>query len=140
METKEYLQQIEKCDKQINEKLEEVRRIKELATKITTTLRTDAAGGGGNGDKIGDAVAKIVTLEEEITRDVDRYIDLKREIGAIIDAVEDTDEQTVLVKRYINYEKWEQIALEMGFTYRNVCYIHGDALKTVERLRNKNFS
>jgi hypothetical protein len=52
----------------------------------------------------------------------------------VIDAVEHPDQKNVLVKRYINYEKWEAIALEMGYTYRNVCYIHGRALQAVERL------
>jgi DNA-directed RNA polymerase specialized sigma subunit len=40
----------------------------------------------------------------------------------------------VLHKRYFEYKPWEQIACEMGYSYRNVCYIHGKALQAFEAL------
>lgn len=135
MDAKEYLGQVQKCDTHINNMLDEMAQLKAFATKITTTLRPDAAGGSGGGqDKIGNAVAKIVALEEDITKEIDRYIDTKREVGRLIESVENPDQAKVLFKRYIKYEKWEAIALDMGFTYRNICYIHGRALQAVERL------
>lgn len=128
----EYLLQVKLCDAHINNKLEELAHLKALATKITTTLKQDNVSGGGFGDKVGDVVARIVDMEREIDRAIDVYVDKKKEIKAVIEKVTDPDQLNVLLKCYILHESLEQIACEMGFTYRNVCYIHGRALQAVE--------
>lgn len=133
-DAKTFLQQVKLYDTHINTKIEEMDNLKALATKITATLKQDVVSGGGNQDKIGDAVAKIVDLEREINAIIDAYIKLKRQVNDVVDKVTDPDQAAVLYKRYFLYERWEQIALEMNMTYRNVCYIHGKALQTVNRL------
>ena len=105
-----------------------------MTTKITTTLKQDVISGGGNQDKVGDAIAKIVDLDAEINRDIDVYVEKKREISGVIESVEAADQMEVLQKRYLLYEPLEQIAVEMHCTYRNVCYIHGRALQAVTEL------
>lgn len=133
-EAQEYLLQVQKLDSSIDSRLEQVAHLKAMTTKITTTLKQDVVSGSGNQDKIGDAIAKIIDLENEINRDIDTYVDKKREICRVIESVKDPDQMVVLQKRYLLYEPWEQIALEMHCTYRNVCYIHGRALQTVAEL------
>lgn len=133
-EAQEYLLQVRKLDANIGSKLEQVAHLKAMTTKITTTLKQDVISGGGNQDKVGDAIAKIVDLEAEINRDIDAYVDKKREIIGVIEAVEAADQMEVLQKRYLLYEPLEQIAVEMHCTYRNVCYIHGRALQAVTEL------
>lgn len=133
-EAQEYLSQIELCDKQINNKLEELSRLNALALKVTSSLKQVAVFGSGSQDKIGDAVSRIVDLQREINEDIDRYCDRKAEARALIEKVKDPDQFDVLSKRYLLYKSFEQIACEMGFTYRNVCYIHGRALQTVTEL------
>lgn len=133
-EAQEYLLQVKKLDANIYSKLEQVAHLKAMTLKITTTLKQDVVSGGGNQDKIGDAIAKIIDLENEINQDIDAYVDKKREICMVIEKVKDPDQMAVLQKRYLLYESWEQIALEMYCTYRNVCYIHGRALQAVTEL------
>lgn len=133
-EAQEYLLQVQKLDSSIDSRLEQVAHLKAMTTKITTTLKQDVVSGSGNQDKIGDAIAKIIDLENEINGDIDAYVDKKREICRVIESVKDPDQMVVLQKRYLLYEPWEQIALEMHCTYRNVCYIHGRALQTVAEL------
>lgn len=136
-EAKEYLLQVKKLDANIDSMLEQVSHLRALSTKITTTLRQDSSFGGSNQDKIGDAIAKIVDLENEINRKIDEYADKKREICSVIEKVENADQAALLHKRYLLYEPWEQIALEMHCTYRNACYIHGRALQAVVELMNQ---
>ena len=131
---KEFLQQVKLCDMHINEKLEELDRLKALTMKITSTWKQDSVSGSGNLDKLGDAIAKIIDLEADINNAVDIYVDKKKEVTALIEKIKDPDQVSVLYKRYFQDEPWERIACEMGFTYRNVCYIHGRALQTVEGL------
>ena len=133
-EAKEYLRQIELLDSLINCKLEEVDNLKALTTKITTTLKQDVVSSSGSQDKLGDIVAKIVDYEAEIDQMIDELIDRKREISNIIEKVSDPDQLKVLCKRYLLFEPWEQIAWELGYTYRHTTRIHGDALLAVQEI------
>ena len=127
----EYLLQVKLCDAHINNQLEELAHLKTLATKITSTLKQDAVSGGGYGDKVGDVVSRIVDMENEIGQAIDAYVDKKKEVKQVIEKVTDPDQLNVLLKNYILHESLEQIACEMGYSYRNICYIHGRALQSV---------
>ena len=132
---KEYLKQVKMCDIHIANKLEDMAHLKDVVLKVTATWKQDSTSGGtGNQDKLGNAVAKIVDLENEINRAVDEYVDKKKQVSATIEKLQDPDHVAVLYKRYFQNETWEQIAYEMHCTYRNVCYIHGKALQAVEAL------
>ena len=133
-DAKIFLQQVKLYDTNINSKLEEVARLKDLTLKITTTLKGDTVSGSRPQDKMGMAVAKIVDLEKEINEDIDCYVLLKRQVSDVVERVKDPDQAAVLYKRYFLYEHWEQIAYEMGYTYRHTTRIHGLALQAVEKL------
>lgn len=129
--TQEYLLQVKLCDAHINNKLEELAQLKALATKVTSTLKQDAVSGGGFGDKVGDVVSRIIDMQNEINAAIDEYIDKKKEVKRIIEQVTNPDQLNVLLKCYILHESLEQVACEMGYSYRNICYIHGRALQAV---------
>ena len=129
--TQEYLLQVKLCDAHINNKLEELAQLKALATKVTSTLKQDAVSGGGFGDKVGDVVSRIIDMQNEINAAIDEYVDKKKEVKRIIEKVTNPDQLNVLLKCYILHESLEQIACEMGYSYRNICYIHGRALQSV---------
>lgn len=130
LEAKEYLQQIRRCDTIINSKLAEVDALYGMITRITPVLKDDAgSGGGGSQDKIGNALAKIVDLKNDINRDVDNFVDLKREATALLEKLKNPQHYQILHGRYILYQTFEQIAADMGRTYRWVCILHGRALQ-----------
>lgn len=134
MNPKEYLQQIRRCDNQINNKLAEITQLREMATSITSTLKDDVVQSGSGGkSRVAEAVDKIVDLECEINADIDKLIELKREIMSVIDQL-DGVERDVLYKRYFQFETWEQIAYEIGFSYQWVCKLHGRALQKVKTI------
>ena len=41
---------------------------------------------------------------------------------------------TVLEKRYLNYQPWEQISVDMGYSSQHIFKIHYDALEVCDRL------
>lgn len=131
---KEYLKQVKLYDTHINNKLDEMDNLKEIVTKVTTSLSFDPVHGSGNQDKLGNAVARIVDLQTEVNRAIDAYIDKKREICMVIDQITDPDQLRVLYKRYFDDLTWEQIACDMHMSYRNVTRIHGRALQSVAKL------
>lgn len=133
MTAKEYLLQIRKNDNQINNKLAEISHLREMAMSITSTLKEDVVQTSGNGDKLADTIAKIVDLENEINADVDKLVDTKKEVMSVIDTLEEPF-CNLLYKRYLHYMTWEEIAVEMHYTYQWVCELHGRALLKVKEL------
>ena len=140
MTAKEYLKRIKKIDNLINAKIEEIDNLKEFAKNISAVNSESEKVQSGQGDKIGNAVAKIVDLEREITDEVDYLVDLKRKIKSEIDKIENADYVNILYKRYFEYKTWERIAVDMNYTMRWVQKLHGNALKefievhTIDRL------
>ena len=133
-DAKSFLRKIELFDAHIDNRINDLHELKSLVTKITSTISQVCVSGSGNQDKLGDSVAKIVDLQDEINQKIDKYVDLKREVSTLLEQIEDPDQVKVLHKRYFEYKPWEQIACEMNYSYRNVCYIHGKALQAFEAL------
>lgn len=74
-------------------------------------------------------VDKLVKLDDEITRKIDRLIDLKRTISHQIDQLETKEHYIVLRERYLNQRSYEYIADVMYTSDRHVRRIHGEALE-----------
>ena len=130
MSAKAYLQSIEKMNAQIEYKQREVESLRDLLLKITGSIEQDRVQNSMNNDKTGDTIAKIVDLQNEINSEIDALVDRKREIMQLLDEI-DPKSSCLLYKRYFEFKTWEQIAVEMGYSYRQVTRLHGKALKDV---------
>lgn len=137
MGAKEYLQKIRMYDTRIESKLLEVQALRAMITKITPTMKTDVVTASSPQDKLGDAVAKIVDLETEIDNEIDAYVDLKREVTALLERLENPFHYKVLHQRYFLYHTFERIATDMHYSFRGVCYLHGRALQAFDELLQK---
>ena len=131
MNPKEYLSQARWLDMRISSKLQQVESLHGLATKASSTLSDAPRSGTRNVQRMEDIILKIVALENEINGDIDRLVDLKRDITESIHAVENMEHQNLLEKRYLCLMTWEQIAAENGCSVRNIHLMHGEALKKV---------
>ena len=131
MTVKEYLSQAKFLDQRINSKIQQVAALNDLATKATSTLTGMPRNPNHATSTMEEAITKIIDLQAEINRDIDTLVDLKRDLSATIKAVGNTEYQTVLEKRYLCFQSWEQIAVEMGYDLRLLYRIHGKALDEV---------
>lgn len=132
MTAKEYFAQAYRLDQRINSKLEQVAYLNELATKCTSTLTGMPKNPSQSTSAMADAVTKIVDLQAEINADIDRLVDLKREMVTKITSVGNTEYQTLLELRYLCFKTWEQIAVTMGYNLRHVYRLHDEALDYIE--------
>lgn len=136
MMIKYYLKQIKRIDGIVTAKIEQLEDLRARATDTGSHLSPDKVGssGGGVGDKIGGLVAKIIDLEAEINQTIDKLVDTKREVMRAIDSVTDGNLRLLLTLRYLNFKSWEQIAVTMDYSYRNVLYLHGKALAALDKV------
>ena len=131
MTAKEYLSQAHRLDQRIDAKIAQVASLNELATKCTATLTGMPRNPNHGGSTMADAVCKIIDLQEEINRDIDRLVDLKREIVDVIKSVDNTEYQILLEKRYLCFHTWEQIAVDMHYSGKWIQKLHDRALDVV---------
>lgn len=131
MTAKEYLSQARFLDNRINSKIQQVSSLNELATKCTSTISDMPHSPNKGNSTMADAVCKIIDLQEEINKDIDRLVDLKREIMGVIKAVPNVEYQTILEKRYLCFISWEQIAVDMNYSMQHIHRMHSLALKEI---------
>ena len=134
MNAKEYLSQAYRLDIQINNKLAIMDSLHSLATNATTTYGLVPPSGTRKVDMLGDTLAKIVDMDIEINKEIDRLVDLKKEILETINKVENCDERVLLELRYLCFKTWEEIAVKLGYNVRHLYRIHRDALDHVSEI------
>lgn len=131
MTAKEYLQQALRLDERINSKISQLESLRELAAKCTSTITGMPRNPSPSQSPMADAVCKIIDLQDEINRDIDHLVDLKRELVEVIRKVEDVECRLLLELRYLCFKSWEDLAVQMGYTTRNIHYLHKQALRLV---------
>ena len=137
MTAKEYLSQSLRLNQRINSKLEQIQSLRELATKCTSIITGMPRNPNHGGSTMADALMKIVDLETELQNDVNRLVDLKEEIMAVVKAVDNIECQTLLELRYLCFNSWAEIADKMDFGPRWVHILHGRALAEVDKNLSK---
>lgn len=133
MKIKEYLRQAYRIDQRINSKLEQIAALHDLATKATVTYSDMPKSPNRSGSKIEDAITKIMDLEDEINRDIDKLVDLKTDITHLIKNLDSHEHQIILEQRYLCFKSWEQIAVDMGYSIQHTFRLHDAALTELER-------
>lgn len=133
MGTVEFLSQAYHIDLRIQSKLDQLESLNSLAAKATATFGNEPVSGTRDVHRREAVICKIIALQAEINADIDNLVDTKRELRAVIESVKNVDYRTVLELRYLNFRKWEQIAVQMGYTNRNVHYLHDRAIEYLEK-------
>ena len=139
MTTKQYLNQIHRIDKMINNKLSEIYQLKNLACSISVSADSDRVQTSSNQDPLGNAVAKIVDLENEVNDCIDEFSEKRRKIITQIDSIEDQMQYQVLFSIYIERKTFEKIADDNEYSVRQILRIHGEALLQFEKLFGEEY-
>jgi DNA-directed RNA polymerase specialized sigma24 family protein len=136
MNAKEFLRQVEKLDRLIENKMVEVQQWRAIAKNTTTTLSADRVQSSHNPQKIQDAICKYMDLEAEINRDIDALVDAKSDVLRVIEQLGATD-YDVLHKIYVQGLTLQDVASAYDRAYGWATTRHGIALKRVQRILDK---
>lgn len=132
MTTKDYLNQISRLNRMINNKLAEVSQLRELSRSISAVKNEERVMSSSDPDKIGSIYAKIDEMEHNLDNMIDEYIEKKDLIIGQIDGIENENYYNILFSRYIEKKTFEVIATEMKYSWRQIIRLHGNALKSFE--------
>lgn len=78
-----------------------------------------------------DKVAALVDMEHKLLEDIQELTEMYNEGWKMIDSLEDPMDRLILVMRYINHMRWEEIALELNYSVDHIYYRHRHALKKI---------
>lgn len=131
MTAKEWLSRGYKLDKEINALITARDRAFELAC-IASKSNTDERVQTSRLNVSENKYIEYSDYSREIDIRIDRLIQIKREIQTAIDRVDDTVLRALLIERYINFKTWEKIAVDMNYSFRNIMYLHKQALNQIK--------
>ena len=125
---KDYFAQIRKTDRLIQRLTDTVNTLRSSLTSQSYELKPDKVQTSGPKDTLGGTIVKIMSLEDDINAQIDELATMKKDAFNMISKIPDLDQQNVLIGRYIQMKKWEDLAAEFEYTTQWLCEIHGKAL------------
>lgn len=105
-------------------------KLANLESEVTKTneLIKIRSGARPAEDKLGDLVSRMVDLQNEINEKLQKYYEHVKQIEQKIEAL--PPREALLIRlRYIEQMRWEEICVEMNYSWRQIHYIHAEALK-----------
>lgn len=111
---------------------ERIRHWREVATSITVDPSKEFIAGGLASRQSEEYVLRIMVLEEEIRDEIAELASLECETKSLIfELVENPNYRFLLELRYLNYLRWEEIAVRMHYTLDWTKKLHRRALRVM---------
>ena len=139
MTAKEYLNRVRRQNyilKQTEKELNEIRA-------DILTLRASSLSEHVSGSKNSDTADKYIRLEsymEKVNAEWDKLIDMRNAAKDLIGAMPDPMHRAVLYARYINGQRWEDIAMDMHYSWKCIFKLHGQALRVFYQMHGDKLS
>lgn len=139
MTAKEYLNRVRRQNyilKQTEKEMNEVRA-------DILTLRASSLSEHVSGSKNSDTADKYIRLEsymEKVNAEWDKLIDMRNAAKDLIGAMPDPMHRAVLYARYINGQRWEDIAMDMHYSWKGIFKLHGQALRVFDQMHGDKLS
>ena len=124
---------------------EKIMVLRSKAQKITTSFQ-DVPTFSGFQDHRQQVIAEMVDLEREYGKSMMMCRNKAKEIEFVIGLLENHQEKIVLEMRYLHYDNWLDIAINLNYSVQMIYKIHGRALinllkinKQAEQTSGKSF-
>lgn len=128
MTAKEFLNRARRVDAEINALVKARDAEKDRVLRIVQSLDGVRVSGTQDPHKLD----RLAALEVELDKQIDRLVDIKAETMKEIARLSNPMHRMVLTKRYIEGLTFEQIAVDIRYSYKQTCRIHGRALLKME--------
>lgn len=122
----------------IDKAIKSIRREKE---KVLAAAVNSVAGTNGQTVQVTrrntseDKFIKYASYSEQLEQYEKNLIDIKSEIAVAIQKVKNPTLYTVLFQRYVEFKRWEEIALDMNYSYVHVVHnLHPQALAVISKI------
>ena len=97
-------------------------------------MEAERVSGTSQRSRVEDAVCKLVDLDAELDREIDRLTDEIQRAEYLISQLPDKRHQDVLRYRYLNGWSWEKIEEVMRYDRRWMFRLHGEGLQAISNI------
>lgn len=135
MNAREYLEQLQKMDVAINQNiawLYELKNIRKELKGVNYTSQKVKTSKSHRAD-FEKTILIIMDMEQNINDSIDKFVDQKNEIIKQIQSLDNHKYVQVLYKKYVEYKRLEEIAIEMHYSYQYIKEIHKKALQEFKK-------
>ena len=133
MKAKEHLNSLRALKAKIDQKKEQLKELELLRGNIGSfDYSKERVQTSVDGNQVERDAIKLLLLESEIKDDMIAFEFEKDRIIREIHALKNADHIKLLFKRYVEFKRLEEIAVEMNYTYQYVRELHGYALQYFE--------
>ena len=132
MTAKEFLSRAYRLDTRINNRFEQLNRLKQLAGRTTAAYSGEVVSHSRNVHANEDAIIRIIEAEQELNREIDELIAIKDDIKQVIALVADPTCRLLLESRYLCMNRWDEVCGKLEVSRSRVFEIHQTALSMVE--------
>lgn len=136
------MEEVKRLGKVRNRKIEQLAMVKSISTKVTANL--EASPAGGNGDKVGASVERIIEREEEANEANNEYIKQVMYAGRMIERIMKEKYRDVLKLRYfgildaetnlLKFPGWGETAELLRCTKRHAIRMKQRAIVVLDRI------
>ena len=132
---REILRRTLHIDDEIKALQEEQRQLEEsLSTLQSFDYQKPIVKSSGERGSVENVAIQVADGKERIARKIGALIAAKDAARELIERLPEGSERNVLVQRYILLRSWEQTAVELGYSYRHVIRLHGEALRQLRAM------
>jgi len=126
---KEYLMLVSKKDAELDNLQNDKESLEAMLYSFGGRTDGDRVQSSRENDKFGSLFSRIDEKEQKIISAIEELINFKLRVSGQINALKDKRHVKLLYMRYIQYQSFETISVEMGYTYQYLIELHGQALK-----------
>lgn len=127
---KEYLNSYKNLCRKLQSLEEQLQSLKEIGQTAKIQELSDMPRGNKQQD-LSDYMVMVDELEKRIQSKRENCIERKLEIEACIIGMKDGVESDILHKRYIQLKSWEQICVEINYSWKQTHRLHSSALSNL---------
>ena len=135
---KELLAELQSLDMDIQSRIDEINELE--AGLLSSPKWTDIKVQSGQVRKIDDVYAQLITMKQEIERDIKEIIDRKLELSRLINKLSNPKYRTVLRMTYINKMYVDDICDKMEISRTTFYTWRGLAISELNDLLNRTKS
>lgn len=127
---RQWLNRARKIDREINQDLELIRHTHERLTNVTQVLDAITVSGTKDPHKFDS----LVEMEDAINAKIDELVNIKTEIFRLLSRLPNRNQRLALIAYYLDMKTWEQVAVDMYYSYDNVMRLRKLGLIEVEMM------
>lgn len=136
MTAENLLQNLRHLAKEVRTLQEQVYIYRQAADGLKAMQLSDMPKAKGVGPDTADAIAKLVDTEKLCIEKILELTIAQNEATKIINCMGNSEHRNILDLRYIVGKSWDDIAVDMDMSLRNVHYLHGQAKRAFIKTYN----